>query len=148
MSDDVIIPMLAIGMPIILVVTIQGFRFVSAQREMRHREHMRAMELGQPPSGGPPGTALVCTAIGAGVPIAACFFAMLVSMETRQEEVALIIWGGAMIISLAALFAGYRLALRLFFTNGGMDRYPNNLHSAHKPDISDPDLYDVVSRRG
>lgn len=148
MNDDVVIPLFAIGLPALIACAVMAFRFGAARREMTHRERMRALELGQPLPGGPPGAAPACAAIGAGVPIAACLFAMIATLETRGDDLAVGFWFVAMIVSLAALFTAYRLALRLFFPNGETDRYSNMQHGAHDKQTSDPDLYDVVSRRG
>jgi hypothetical protein len=152
MSDDVFIPLFAIGMPILLALSIVAIKHRARHREMRHREQMRALELGlAPAAGAAPGAAMVCAAIGAGVPVAACFFAMLTTVTARDAEVAAIAWPIAMIVGVGGLICGYRLAIRLLVADGAATagRYaPTGAGLATSKDVTDPDLYDVVGRRG
>ncbi len=148
MNDDVVIPLFAIGLPFLIVCTVMGFRFGASRREMTHRERMRALELGQPLPGGSPGAVLACAAIGAGVPIAACFAAMIASLTTRDDDLAAMIWLGAVLVALTGLYFGYRLACRLLFADKFTHSRAFETNTSQKQNIPDPDFYDVVSRRG
>jgi hypothetical protein len=149
MSDDLLISLFAIGMPMLLVGTILSLKHRAKQREMQHREQMRALELGLPPGGAAPsGAAFVCAAIGAGVPVAACFFATITTLVARDGDVASLVWPLAMLISMAALFAGFRLATRLFLGGAAPGHPAPSRHDLAAKGVSDPDLYDVVGRRG
>ena len=85
--------------------------------------------------------ALVCVAIGAGVPVAAFGFTWLASFQppTGNE-----IWFVPSFVSVVAVFAGVSLAARLFSPASGSDRSAGSLMKVE----SDPDAYDVAGRRG
>lgn len=148
MKDDVAIPLLVVGLPILVFGTVLLFRFLNSRRAMDHRERMRSLDLGQPLPVGAPGAGLVCATMGAGVPIAACFFALIATLSIRDEELTVIIWAFAMIVAVGGLVAGYRLALRLLSTPAPSARPFTPIQNAYDKPLADPDLYDVVGRRG
>jgi hypothetical protein len=148
MNDDVAIPLLVIGLPVLVFGTVWMFRFFHRRREMEHRERMRSLDLGQPLPGAAPGAGLVCATMGAGVPIAACFCALIATLSIRDEDLIVVIWAFTMIIAVGGLVAGYRLALRLLASPAPSARPFTTIPSAHDKPQTDPDLYDVVGRRG
>src|SRR5262249_2295362 len=111
--------------------------------EWQHRERMRALELGLPipQSNGWP--ALVAMVLGGGVPAAAFFFSWLRLATSRLRDDVFI---AAALAGTTGVVCGYKLAGRLL----AAQEATSELHVARngKPFVSDPDAYDVVSRRG
>jgi hypothetical protein len=149
--EPLIIPVIAIMMPLVLVPTILVLKHRHRRREWEHRERMKAMESQFPSSqlpalGGSRGVA----AIGAGVPVASVLAAFLTSVTwepTTFDEVPVpaVAWGCAVLISAGALVTSLTLA---------------SMHAkaAEKADLLarmdnakpafDPDTFDVVGSRG
>lgn len=141
-STALFIPIVGILMPMVLVPTILVLRFVHRRHEWRHRERMRALELGRPippPDRGWP--ALVAIALGAGVPIGTFGFAWLTALTSGRAGEDVFI--PATVVSCVALGIGAKLALRLLPAREPADD-PAGLT---KPAL-DPDAYDVAGRRG
>ena len=80
--EEIIIPVVAILMPLVLVPTIITLKHRHGRREWEHLERMKAMDLGLPaPTGSETWGAKSVVPIGAGVPIASVFFAFLTCTE-------------------------------------------------------------------
>jgi hypothetical protein len=149
--DPLIIPIVAILMPLVLAPTIIFMKHRHKRREWEHRERMRSLEVSGPlPSGHAPVGSGGVAAIGAGVPIASVIAAFLtcVSSEVRTEDeipMAGIAWGCALMISAGAMATSLILALM-------QARARRQSESAalqvDKPAVYDPDAFDVVSSRG
>ncbi|MGC8640821.1 MAG: hypothetical protein ACP5XB_13200, partial [Isosphaeraceae bacterium] len=71
MEPELIIPVVAILMPLVLVPTIITLKQRHKRREWKYQERLRAMDLGLPlTDSGPRLNGGAVVAIGAGVPIA------------------------------------------------------------------------------
>src|SRR5205823_14407707 len=110
--EEIIIPVTAILMPLVLVPTILVLKHRHRKREWEHLERMKAMEMELPtPARRDPRGAQSVVWIGAGVPIASVITAFL-TCEERPPSVeglplAAVAWscaarisGGAMLTSL------------------------------------------------
>jgi hypothetical protein len=147
--DPMWIPILGIMLPIVLVPLIMLLKHRTLQREWQHKERMKAIEMGAPPSPATAGGSVV--AIGAGVPIASVIAATVTSLSYESnssgDEVAVfgIAWGCAFLISILGMVFGVILAR----IQGRARKETESLHATQdgKP-IFDPDAYDVVSSRG
>ncbi len=150
--DPLIIPVVAILMPLVLVPTILVLKHRQKRREWEHRERMRAMDGPMPllrsaawaASGG-------VAAIGAGVPVAsvgAAFLTTLTWDPTGPSDVPMpaIAWGCAVVISVAGLVASLLLALLQARTQRQIESASAAAYHAEKPAF-DPDTFDVVGSR-
>jgi hypothetical protein len=112
MSHNValILPLVALLIPIILVPTILGLRHARIDRELEHRERMRALELGRTlPKDEPwwsPGR--IALAIGAGVPMVVFFLAWMTTDSVESHTP----WISAGIVAMTAVLCGSFLAHR------------------------------------
>jgi len=141
--DPVLIPIVALLVPIIIVPTALGFRHARFLCEVAHKERIKAMELGRELPGDRSGSpAAFAAAIGAGVPILAMLFAWLASPQVYRSHSEQI-WDWAALVGLAGLISGSILAARLALRSKAAATDQGSL----KPDY-DPDAYDVVGRRG
>ena len=146
--DPVIIPIVAILMPLVLVPTILFMKHRHQRREWEHLERMRSLDRSVPlPTGNDAARSSGVAAIGAGVPIASVIAAFLtcVSADVRSEDeipMAGIAWGCALLISVGAMATSLLLQARA--------RRQSDADASHinKSAIYDPDAYDVVSSRG
>lgn len=150
MHDGVVIPLFGILMPLILVPSIITLKHRQKKREWRHQERQRALDLGLPVPqadhglGG--GTVLV---IGAGVPLAAVFGALLTTSNIPYSThdylgILGVVWGCAVLISTGALITSVVLGVMLMRSRKPAEA---DQFTAFKP-AYEPDAYDVVSRRG
>jgi hypothetical protein len=138
--NELLIPIVAILMPVVLVPTILILRHISKKREWEHLERIKSMELGMPVPGNESWPAKVCIAIGAGVPIVAFFFAFVASQDSEAGGG---VWAAATMVGVSGVLSGSVLATRLLPSRRGRP-HPD---VAAKP-AYDPDAYDVVSSRG
>jgi hypothetical protein len=150
--DPLIIPIVAILMPLVLAPTILVLKHRHKRREWEHRERMRAMEGPMPlmrtrawaASGG-------VAAIGAGVPVASVLAAFLTTLywePTTLNDVPMpaVAWGCAVVISVAGLVTSLLLALLQARTQRDMDSAAAAALQGEKPAF-DPDTFDVVGSR-
>jgi len=152
MKSGLVIPVLALLIPVILVPTILILKFRQHRREWVHRERMKALEKGlapPPPADGGLGNGAVI-AIGAGVPAASVLSAWLTtsSFPPTPDAIPLVAvtWGVAWLISTTALVTSLVLGLMIVRSRRVADSSEES-PSIAKPDY-DPDAFDVVSRRG
>jgi hypothetical protein len=149
--EPLLIPIVAILMPLFLVPTILVLKHRHKKREWEHRERMKAMEtpfqfphvLGL---GGSRGVA----AIGAGVPVASVLAAFLTSVTWEPSSidevpVPAVAWGCAVLISAGALVTSLILASMHAKAAEKADSIARM--DAAKPAF-DPDTFDVVGSRG
>lgn len=144
MSEDVLIPLAAIGLPMLLVPSILTFRHVAKKRDLQHIERMKALETGRPvPGESYWPQAFVCTAIGAGVPVASFLLTLMawVSRHGTPPE----IWIAPTIVSFIAVAGGVHASTTMFRPSRAAT--PTDAHLNGKPSF-DPDAYDVVGSRG
>jgi hypothetical protein len=150
LMDPIIIPIVAILMPVVLVPIILILKHRHRRREMEHLERMKALESRMPFAPGTSSPALKgVAAIGAGVPIAAVFAALLTTTALSDGArdpvaVAAVNWGCAALISAAAFITSLLLALMHARAAHHADE-ASAMNNA-KP-IYDPDTFDVVSSR-
>ncbi len=151
--DPLLIPIVAIVMPLFLVPTILVLKHWFKRREWEHLERMRSMESTSPPRMvGGVGTGGVA-AIGAGVPAASVLGAFLTTLyappTTMFDDipVAVVAWGCAAVIAGGGMFT----ALVLAFLQARTVRHIASIEASHvetfKPAF-DPDTFDVVGSRG
>ena len=148
--EEIIIPVTAILMPMVLVPTIITLKHRQKKREWEHLERMRAMELQlPPPSCGQSLGAKTVVAIGAGVPTASVLGAFLTCVAGPPSvdgvPLAAIAWGSAALISLGAMLASLILAFLVARLRDRADA--GSLLDQAKP-VYDPDAFDVVGSRG
>jgi hypothetical protein len=142
--DPILIPILAIALPIILVPIILGIRYARIERELEHAERIKALELGRtlPQDEGWWTLPRISVAIGAGVPTAVFFCAWQASLSMRDSKD---VWIAAGIVGLGAVISGSFLAARHF---SRADRSTGQVHGGPSKFPFDSDAYDVVSSRG
>lgn len=142
--SPLVIPLFALLIPIVIAPTAILFKFAQKQRELEHRERMRALELGRMlPQDEPWWTpARICVTIGAGVPVSSFFIAwMTVQAAGYREE----IWMGATMVSIASVICGSILAAKHFTHRAEAENLAANQYA--KPQM-DADAFDVVGSRG
>ena len=151
MNDGLIISLSGILMPLVLVPTIILLVHRHKRREWHHQERLRALEMGLPASGPDrmPGGGTVI-AIGAGVPIASVLTAWMTTISVSDSHpdympIVAVVWGCAFMISSGALITS--LVLGVLLMRSRKPAEPVDQFAAIKP-ASEPDAYDVVSRRG
>jgi hypothetical protein len=112
--------------------------------ERKHAEKMKALEMGLVPGPSPWPLALVCAAIGGGVPIGVSFFLWQASfrIEFDQRNWVLVVSLGLPAIISASVLAWRGLASR---SSPGQPALPRTIDA--KPAF-DPDAYDMVGSRG
>jgi hypothetical protein len=136
--DPLIIPIVALLIPIIVVPTALGIKHARFLREVEHAERMKAMELGltqaDEHSWTPAGLA---ASIGAGVPIAVMFIAFIAAPRQGSSDA---LWMAATLIGVAGVICGTILAAMQFSRR-------DQPSTVEKPSY-DPDQFDVVGRRG
>jgi hypothetical protein len=138
MIDPMILPIIALGLPVILVPIVMGIRHARIERELEHAERMKALEQGRTLPGDEPwwSPARVCVAIGAGVPVGTFGIAFLAN-DTNA-------WIAAGLVGGAGVVGGTILAYR-YFTQYFQAKSREHIDLA-KPFV-DHDAYDVVSQR-
>jgi hypothetical protein len=151
--DPLIIPIIAILMPLVLVPTVLVLKHRYKRREWEHLERMKAMSSSQPLTrlGGWVGAGGVA-AIGAGVPIAAVLGALVTTLNWRPSgfddvPVPAVAWGCAVLISAGGLITSLLLALLQARTQQRIDSAAAADLDHAKPAF-DPDTFDVVGSRG
>ncbi len=147
--NALMIPIVAILMPVVLVPTILLLKHRTLKREWQHKENMKAIEMGMSAPSTHGGGGVV--AIGAGVPIASVIAAAVTSLSYEPssigDEVPVfgIAWGCAFLISIIGMVTSLILA----HIQGRARKETESLNALRngKP-VFDPDAYDVVSSRG
>lgn len=143
-----LIPIVAILMPAVLVPSILALKFRQRRREWEHNERMRSLELGMPLVQAQPWpAAAVAIALGLGTPAAAFLISWLAVLTARVDSEIFI---GTVVVALAGVVSGARLALKLIpagMTFRPAGPLPREAASHPKPSF-DPDTFDVVGRRG
>ncbi len=117
------------------------------RKEMEHLEHLKAMEMGLvPPLAGLnwPG-AMVCIAIGAGVPIGSFFVTLLAALHAPVSGG---IWVAPVFVSLAAIGAARKLACRMMDSRSKSNKPALGESTPLGKPAFDPDAFDVVGSRG
>ncbi len=148
--SEILIPIFALMIPIVIVPTSLWFRHRLRVRQMEHAERIRSMELGlalPQNSMSWPGAA-VCLGIGAGVPIGSMVVAWLAMLTNNLPSE---IFGIPLLISFSAIWAAKSLADRMLGASEKAEAYSSKhgqvVHGSAKPAF-DPDAYDVVGSRG
>jgi hypothetical protein len=150
--DPLLIPIVAILMPLVLVPSIVFMKHRHLRREWEHLERMKAMDFQMPmPSPRRAGTTHDVAAIGAGVPVVSVIAAFLTTLIWEPSAggdpsvVPGIAWGCAVLISAGAMFTSLWLA----FMHGRATQQQESSTSLNngKP-VYEPDAFDVVSSRG
>jgi hypothetical protein len=149
--DPLIIPIVAILMPLALVPTILVMKHRYKRREWEHRERIKSMELQMPvPRGLAGGSSRGVAAIGAGVPIAsviAAFLTGVVAEPNPTEDVPIlpvVAWGCAALISVGAMATSLILA---FMHARAAEKAESFAQPDYGKPVFDPDALDVVGSR-
>ena len=151
--EPLIIPIVAILMPLVLVPTILVLKHRHKKREWEHRERMKAMETPfQFPQIVGLGSSRGVAAIGAGVPIASVLGAFLTSVTLEpttfdQISVPAVAWVCAVVISAGAMVTSLTLASMHAKAAEKADSMARMDNANAKPAF-DPDTFDVVGSRG
>ncbi len=129
------------------VATFASMRQEHRNAELKHAETLRRLELGipEPPRDRSWPLALVCIAIGLGVPTVA-FGATLIAYLNKanvQDE----IWIAPGVVSIVSVALGGGLAKRLLRVSASDGNVARDAARAPKF-ASDPDAFDVAGRRG
>jgi hypothetical protein len=145
-----LIPIVALFIPIIVVPTALLVKHAHRRRELEHAERIRAMELGRTLPGDEPvlSPEKLCAGIGIVVPIGSLLVGWLAceSLGFRDE-----IWVLASMVALAGVIGGTILAAKHM---GIRERERARAAGYHNPaqhgkgEAYDPDTIDVVGRRG
>ena len=145
--NPLVIPVVALMVPMVIVPTALWFRYRLRVREMEHAERIRSIELGAAlPTEGRlnwPGAAL-CIAIGGLVPIGSMLAAWGVVAQNADEGG---VFGIALVVSCVAIWAAQSLANRMLRGAGEVEPSPENSRATAKSH-HDPDAFDVVGSRG
>ena len=147
--DPLVIPIVALLIPIIIVPTAMGIKHARYLREVEHAERMRAMELGRPSveehAKSPMG---VAGQIGVGVPLGAMFIAFIAVSKQGPSET---IWMAAATIGVAGVVCGSILAaLRIcgsILASLRMKAGQDQAAPVVAKPAYDPDEFDVVGSR-
>ncbi|WP_169972617.1 hypothetical protein [Tautonia rosea] len=149
MSEDelvIMVPIVAILMPLILVPTVIVLRQRARRREWEYRERMKAMEMGLPVPGSEVWASRVAIAIGAIMPAGVFGVAWLASLTTSVDEV----WIAAAVVGIVGVIQGSRLANRTLSGTQRLekeDQRSSNAQGQGKPQF-DPDAYEAIVRHG
>lgn len=140
----VLIPIVALAIPIVLVPVVLGICHARNERELEHAERMKALELGRALPGDESGwtPARACVVIGAGVPIGIFLIAWLASERLGCQDQ---IWTAAEVVGLSSVVSGALLASRQLDRREGVE---DTLGVTFGKPVVDPDAFDVVGRRG
>jgi hypothetical protein len=132
------------------VMVVYGIRQEQRKRELEHDERMKRLELGlpEPALGAAWPRALVCAAIGAGVPVAAFVVTLIAFLWKPFVEPE--IWVAPVVVSLVAVLTGGLLAVKLLSPteSSGLGAGPARLTRGVSKPAADPDAIDVVAARG
>jgi hypothetical protein len=143
-----VVPLVTVGVAGALVLPPLFFSMCAAQRRRawEHAKRMKALELGHvlPTDQASWARALVCIAIGAGVPVGAYFFTWLASFRAGIHDD---VWVAPMVVSLLSVLCGSLLAAKLFNPKPRTKAGEDDPSANGKPPL-DADALDVVSRRG
>jgi hypothetical protein len=130
----------------LVVATVAGTIKERRKRELEHVERIKRIEAGLAdlPDDRAWPRALVCAAIGAGVPVSA--FVVTLIAYLNKEGVADEVWIAPVIVSVVSVIAASSLAYHLLGTKAGSA--PAGGDEPPVKPLFDPDLVDVVGRRG
>ncbi|WP_165073555.1 hypothetical protein [Paludisphaera rhizosphaerae] len=148
MPPSTVVPLAGIALPAIIVPLVIFAKQAGNKRYYRHLERMAAIKAGVPlPESAPlPGPGAI-VAIGAGVPIAAVFGALLATANLPQfndDTVPLvaIIWSFALLIALVGLATALVLSVMLHRAHR---RTAETSQPSTKP-AYDPDMFEPAGR--
>jgi hypothetical protein len=156
---DELIPIIAVGAPFALVMTLVSLKHKAKSRELLHAEKMKALELGL--AGGMGGSsgwpAIVALGIGAIMPATVFLFAWLASMTGHSNEEA---WLTAALVGGGGVIGGTRLGFRVLKEreqaaaalaarhDDARARLAQANGQAHRKPTFNPDAYDAIAHRG
>jgi hypothetical protein len=140
--DPLVIPIVALSIPIFVVPVALGVKYAQRLRELEHQERMKALELGRtlPQDEAWWSPAKICVLIGAGVPIGSSFCAYLATESRGYHQD---VWMSSMLVGIAGVVCGTVLAAKHFNYRAEAERAA----SLAKARV-DADAFDVVGTRG
>ncbi len=149
--DPLVIPVIAILMPLVLVPMILVMKHRQQKRKWEHLERLKAMETQLPlPMRQALGGAGGVTAIGAGVPAVAVLGAFLTTLLWEplaigdSVVVPAVAWGCALFMSVAAMITSLKLAA--MHHRSVQETELTDAMKNGKP-VYDADAFDVVASR-
>ncbi len=145
--NPLVIPIVAILVPIVIVPAALVMKYLKQVRELEHLERMRALELGRRLSDAEDWSPTnIGLAIGGGVPLGVFFCAWMATQSTKSEEILFIVWFAAMMVGSIAVVSGAKIVRAN--SNANVTGYPTEENHFVKAEFADADAFDVVSRRG
>ncbi len=140
MHEPLLIPIVAMLVPIVIVPTALVFKWLRRERELEHVERIRAMELGRVLPRDEPfwSPARIAVSIALAVPTVAMTGALIATGAGGYHEQ---IWVTSMFVAMSGVGGGTFLAHRHLLARA-------STADALKPPQYDPDAFDVVGRRG
>lgn len=150
--DPLVIPVVAILMPLVLVPTILVMKFRHQRRNWEHLERLKAMETQLPiPLGQAIAGAGGVTAIGAGVPAVSVLGAFLTTLlwdsPVASDSAIVPVFAWICAATISSLAMGTSLKLASMSRDAAHQSELSAAMSDGKP-VYDPDAFDVVSSRG
>jgi hypothetical protein len=146
-SEAILIPIIALLIPIILVPVVLGIRYERQKRELEHAERMRALELGRMLPGDETWftPAKISLAIGAGVPVAVFMLALTAAKAVGFREEIFVFAG---LVGMTGVICGTILAHKAFELRSPSDPGLTAGHASYAKPMVDDDAYDVTASRG
>ena len=142
-----LIPIVALFIPIIVVPTAIVMKQAQRRRELEHAERIRALELGRTLPGDEP--ALSPEKLSAGIGIVVPLGSLLVGwLACESQGYRAEIWVMASVVSLAGVLGGTILASRQMGMRERERTRAAGYQMHTKGEAYDPDTIDVVGRRG
>jgi hypothetical protein len=136
-----LIPLAGLAVPIVIVPTVMAMKQARIERELEHRERMRALELGmtlrQDESWW--SAARIGLAIAGGVPLGVFLCAWLASNPDRPDSSP---WVAAGIVGFASVVSGSLFLNRHLSRSNAIDMHDNRFA---KPQV-DADAFEVAGR--
>ena len=149
MNLGLLIPIIAVSIPIVVVPVALFFKHANLQRELEHAERMKALEMGRTlpqdePWWSPP---RIAVAIGAVVPIASLGIAFVTTEAGGPRDE---VWIFSSLVALAGVICGSTLSVKHFNHKAAIElaALQANPSSASGKPAFDPDAYDVAGSRG
>jgi hypothetical protein len=142
--NPLVIPVIALLIPIVIVPAALGIKFAQRQRELEHAERMRALELGRTLPQDEPwwSPSKIAATIGAGVPVGSSLCAWLATESSGYHEE---VWLFSGMVGVAGVICGSILAAKQLAHRAEAERAAA---SANAKPLMDSDAFDVVGSRG
>jgi len=142
-KEAILIPLAGMATLPILVGLVMVLKQARRDRQWRHEERMKALELGRPVPDSEIWSARAAIALGAVMPIAVFGVAWLTTLTTRADEEA---WFAAAVVGIAGVIGGVRLA-KAGQAADEIEEIASPAPRFRKPPFN-PDAHDAIVHRG